>query len=263
MYFSLKNMKEFLISLLMKNLKLAAAQSASIKGDLHKNIINHLRFAEAAKLYNADFILFPELSLTGYEPDLAENLALYPDDRKLKPLADFASANRIIIAAGAPLKGSDNRINIGLLCFMPDGEIKIHTKEYLHPGEEKYFAPGTIKCAIDLNNEIIALAVCADTSHPEHSEEAAGKGASIYAVSALCSEKGYIGDTEFLNEYSGKYGFLVLLSNHSMKTGGWVPCGRSGFWHKGKLLKSMPGNAQGIVIAEKISEHWTCEIIYL
>ena len=45
---------------------------------------------ELAAKHGVDFLLFPELSLTGYEPSLARELAQAPDAEILQPLRELA-----------------------------------------------------------------------------------------------------------------------------------------------------------------------------
>lgn len=49
-------------------MKISIAQIEPIKGDIEKNLSKHLKFIEAASSGRSDLIMFPELSLTGYEP---------------------------------------------------------------------------------------------------------------------------------------------------------------------------------------------------
>ncbi|HYD91462.1 MAG TPA: nitrilase-related carbon-nitrogen hydrolase, partial [Flavobacterium sp.] len=56
-------------------MKIAIAQTRSEKGDITKNIDKHLRFTTSAIENSAALIVFPELSLTNYEPELAQALA--------------------------------------------------------------------------------------------------------------------------------------------------------------------------------------------
>lgn len=55
----------------MTALTLAAAQTISIPGDVPANIQRHLAFMQAAAQQGVQLLVFPELSLTGYEPSLA------------------------------------------------------------------------------------------------------------------------------------------------------------------------------------------------
>lgn len=63
-------------------MRIGIAQIRPSKGDIAANIERHLAFAGRAVSMNADAVFFPELSLTGYEPALAEKLATTQDDRR-------------------------------------------------------------------------------------------------------------------------------------------------------------------------------------
>ncbi len=63
----------------MPPLIIAAAQSSSIAGDLAGNIARHQRFMQMAAEHGVQLLVFPELSLTGYERGLAAQLALAPE----------------------------------------------------------------------------------------------------------------------------------------------------------------------------------------
>ncbi|MEM8524632.1 MAG: nitrilase-related carbon-nitrogen hydrolase [Bacteroidota bacterium] len=57
-------------------MKICIAQSRSAKGKIKENISAHLKLINRATKLNADLIIFPELSLTAYEPALAKSLAV-------------------------------------------------------------------------------------------------------------------------------------------------------------------------------------------
>src|SRR5262245_53260102 len=58
------------------NFKIAAAQVPSVRGDIDANIAIHAAAMAAAARHGVTVLVFPELSLTGYEPDLAAELAM-------------------------------------------------------------------------------------------------------------------------------------------------------------------------------------------
>lgn len=68
-----------------ENLKIAVAQISSTKGDVSVNINLHLKAIKKAKTKDVSIIVFPELSLTGYELEIAESLAFKMDDIRLFP----------------------------------------------------------------------------------------------------------------------------------------------------------------------------------
>ena len=82
---------------------------------------HHVELAETAANHGARFIVFPELSLTGYEPNLARELALKATDPKLKPLRKVAEEGVLTIVAGAPML-SDVGLHIAAFIFRPLGE---------------------------------------------------------------------------------------------------------------------------------------------
>lgn len=67
----------------MSSFTIAAVQSNSIKGAISQNVHRHAELATAARERGADVVVFPELSLTGYEPRHAARLALDADDARL------------------------------------------------------------------------------------------------------------------------------------------------------------------------------------
>ena len=69
----------------MPILCIAAAQSISVPGNLAANIARHCAFVEKAASAGVQLLLFPELSLSGYEPDLVAGCVVEPAGEKLAP----------------------------------------------------------------------------------------------------------------------------------------------------------------------------------
>lgn len=59
-----------------RRLRIAAGQFAPVRGCLEENMRHHEILVASAALSGVSLIIFPKLSLTGYEPELAEKLAL-------------------------------------------------------------------------------------------------------------------------------------------------------------------------------------------
>lgn len=180
-------------------------------------------------------LVFPELSLSGYELAYAPELALTLDDHRLLPLSAAAQSRQMTIIVGAPLR-SGPALHIAALIFHPNGALATYTKQHLHGAEQQYFAPGEGSSLLELHHHNIALAICADTSEPGHASAAARAGAHIYAAGVLVSEAGYAKDSIALADYARRYGMVTLMANHAAPTGGWIPAGRSAIWdNKGEL----------------------------
>jgi predicted amidohydrolase len=99
-----------------------------VQADVRANIAEHLRLAELAAAAGSQVVVFPELSLTGYEIALADALAFDLDDARLTPLRAAASSHAIHIVAGAPIR-SEARLYIGALVFCPGGATELYTKQ--------------------------------------------------------------------------------------------------------------------------------------
>lgn len=151
----------------MTALTLAAAQSISIAGDLPANIERHLIVMQAAAEHAVQLLVFPELSLTGYEPSLAAGLAIAPDDPVLGPLREMARELGLTAVVGMPIRQAPEAgVSIAALVLGADGSLAVYTKQHLHPGEEVAFVPGQGGAPLEWGDDRIALAVCADFPTP-------------------------------------------------------------------------------------------------
>ncbi|WLG88251.1 carbon-nitrogen hydrolase family protein [Pseudomonas cucumis] len=247
----------------MTTLTIAAAQSISIAGDLAANMAWHRRFMQVAAEQGVQLLVFPELSLTGYERGLATELAIAPDAGVLQPLRDFAREVGVTSVVGMPIRLSDDSpVLIGALVLGADGSLGIYSKQHLHPGEEVAFAPGTGGSTLKIGTDTVALAVCADFSHASHAAAAARRGADLYAAGVLITENGYAPDTALLQGYACTHSMAVLMANHGGATGGWASAGRSAVWAAdGTLIMAAPGAGNLMVVARRDADGWKGQIV--
>ncbi len=249
----------------MTALTLAAAQTVSIAGDVATNIQRHLSFMRAAAEHGVQLLVFPELSLTGYEPSLVAELAIAPDDAVLAPLREMARELRLTAVVGMPIRlAPEAGVLIAALVMGADGSLAVYTKQHLHPGEEAAFVPGHGGAALELGDERVALAVCADFSHASHPRQAAEAHATVYAAGVLISEGGYVKDSVLLQGHAAEHGLLVLMANHGGPSGGYVCAGRSAIWAAdGDLLAAAPGVGDALVIARRDGAGWAGQVVAL
>ena len=85
-------------------MKICAVQTQALKGDIAGNIARHLWFAELAIANGANMIVFPELSVTGYEPTLAASLATTATDERLDCFQELSDKHRVTICIGLPTR---------------------------------------------------------------------------------------------------------------------------------------------------------------
>lgn len=230
---------------------IAAAQAPSAAGNVEANVGTHVRFIEAAHAQGVDLLVFPELSLSGYEPDLLAGCALTPGDARLAPIRDAAMAARMTVIVGAPQESGCGLPWIAAFAFAPDGTVDVYRKQYLHAGEERYVQAGAIgvHCR-ELNGHRYALAICADTTYRAHAAAAAEAGAALYLAGVLISKNGYAHDAALMQRYAADFGIGVLMANHAAPSGGYDVAGRSAMWAPGgALLACADGPGDCLVIA--------------
>jgi predicted amidohydrolase len=236
----------------------AAAQIGVRAGDIAANVRRHLDFMDAAHRHGVDVLVFPELSLTGYEPTLAAGLAQAADTDCVAPLRARARAARMTAIVGLPLRsGGAGKPFIAAFILHADGTLAVQTKQHLHTGEAAYFGAGTGGPSLDVRGTPLAVAICADFGQPAHAAAAACAGARIYAASALVGTSGYTVDSALLQGYAQRHCMAVLLANHGGPTGGWTSAGRSAFWdEQGRLVGAVPGSGDALLIATAGSGGW-------
>ena len=241
----------------MTKISIAAAQTIPVKGDVGENINRHEKLIKIAADKNVDILLFPELSLTGYELDMAEELAMTFFDERLHPLLQLSAAHSMVIVAGAPVR-IDNCIYIGAFVFNPDSSISVYLKHHLHPTEEKVFRPGHFNPIIYIGPEKASIAICADFTNPDHSADAAKNKSTLYLAGAFITPEGYTKDSNLLTQYARKYKMGVALSNFGDESGGIISAGKSTIWSdSGEKVAGLDGLGAGLVIAKKINGKWS------
>lgn len=236
---------------------IAAAQSISLPGDIEANVREHLRFISAAHAAGVQMLVFPELSLTGYELPLLQRCLLHPGDEVLAPVRALVRQTGMVVTVGAPVAPVDASTNalpaIGAITYLPDGAHTLYRKVHLHPGEERYACAGTAGSSLlRLGADTVAQAICADITHARHPAQAAAAGASLYLAGVLESETGYLADSAAMQRYAQQHTMGVLLANHGAPSGGYVSAGKSAFWAPGgELVVAAPGAGPWLVIATR------------
>lgn len=231
---------------------IAAAQSISVPRDVAANVHEHLALIRAAAERGVQWLVFPELSLTGYELAAMPQMVLQAEHPLLTPLRDAATRAGMAVTVGAPvaLAGAD-RPAIGAITLHPDGRHATYAKHHLHAGETALATPGPTPVHLQTLGPLhIASAICADTNHASHAAQAARAGATIYAAGILTSEAGYAAETPLWQSYAREHGMVVLIANHGGPSGGYVSAGRSAIWDaQGQLMAQAPGVGRSLVVA--------------
>ncbi|HEY0468441.1 MAG TPA: carbon-nitrogen hydrolase family protein [Polyangiaceae bacterium] len=83
---------------------IAAAQTTPLRGDVSANLAEHAQLIGRAAARGVQLLVFPELSLTGYELDLAPELAFSEADARLDSLRELALSQAMTLIVGAPIR---------------------------------------------------------------------------------------------------------------------------------------------------------------
>jgi predicted amidohydrolase len=162
-------------------LSVAVAQPLVVTGDVEANAGRH---AEAVVKAGARLIVFPELSLTGYDLT-AEPIS--PEDPRLAALMVACARTGTLALAGAPVAGSGGP-QIAVLAIGSAGDDQrarpriAYRKRYLGAEEAERFVPGDGPTAIDVDGWRVGLGICKDTGTPEHVQGLADLALDLYAA---------------------------------------------------------------------------------
>jgi len=154
--------------------KICIIQSKPARGDIKANIKGHLDLIQKAIQADADLIVFPELSITGYEPSMCDRLAMKIDDPRLTCFEEISNSKNVMIIVGAPLRTTDG-VTISAIIFRPNLSKLVYTKQHLHQDELPYFVTSPKQNEFIGEEPKIALAICYELSIPSHSQRAKDK----------------------------------------------------------------------------------------
>ncbi|WP_339815970.1 carbon-nitrogen hydrolase family protein [uncultured Imperialibacter sp.] len=230
-------------------MRICVAQTRPVKRDIAANIAQHKKLIHLAVDCKADVIVFPELSVAGYEPTLARDLAMDASDTRLDSLQQLADLHAITIGAGIPMNCAGG-ISITLVLFHPNAPRQTYSKKYLHADEEPFFISGE-NDSTRIKGTGIELAICYEISVPQHAANAAKNGGTVYLASVAKSSKGVEMAHKTLAEIATKYGMTALMANSVGPSDDFVGAGGSAIWdNKGKLVRQLDSDCEGLLIVD-------------
>lgn len=235
-------------------MKIAIAQVKPDKGNIESNIENHKRFIDAAASQGADIIVFPELSLTGYEPKLSKELATGQDDVRLDVFQTISDQKQIVIGVGLPTTDNSG-VQISMILFQPNRERLTYSKQHLHADEIPYFVSGQNQVILTIDNQKIVPAICYESLLPDHSEKNFKNGGEIYIASVA---KPLNRVRKAFKHYPGiakQYSITVLMANSIGECDDFISAGKSSIWNKnGELTGQLNGLNEGILMVDTVTE---------
>lgn len=228
-------------------MRLCAAQLRPVAGDLPSNRAKHLDLIALAAHERAAVVMFPELSLTGYEPSLARSLAMDAHDPRLHALQHASDLHGILVGVGLPLSSPEG-VQIGMVWFAPHATPRTYAKQALHADERTTFVPGHQQLLLEVDGARLAPAICFESLQMEHADRAAELGAHAYLTSvAKASGNAAIAMVHY-RAVARKHGMFVLMANAIGLSDDVTNVGGSAAWDdNGTLLAQMGRDTEGVV----------------
>ncbi|HXG40423.1 MAG TPA: carbon-nitrogen hydrolase family protein, partial [Candidatus Limnocylindrales bacterium] len=225
-------------------LVVAVTQPACRSYDVPANAATHAATIRAAA---ARVVVFPELSITGYELD-APTIAA--DDPRLGPIVDACADVGSVALVGAPVDGASGRPHIAILAIDATGARIAYRKMWLGGREPERFAPGVAPAVLDVDGRQLGLAICRDTGIPRHAADTVALGIDVYVAGVLESDADADVPAERARRVAVEHAVWVAIASFAGATGGGYDraAGRSGIWAPGGLPVVQAGPEPGAIV---------------
>jgi predicted amidohydrolase len=212
-------------------INLALAQINTKLGDVEANLAKHLDYIKQAKSEKTDLLVFPELSLTGYDlQDLVASAAHKPteDDPIFKHL--LKESHDLDLVVGFVDEDSRHRFYIASAYLSGGKLVHVHHKVYLPTyglfDEGRFFAWGDSVRAFDTRFGRMGMLICEDFWHASPPYLLWLDGADIMLFSSASPGRG-LNDKEKLE--SARWVERVTKAYASMFTSFVVHANRVGY----------------------------------
>ncbi|MHA2296405.1 MAG: carbon-nitrogen hydrolase family protein [Candidatus Hodarchaeales archaeon] len=169
-----------------RKLTLALGQVQSIQANVKANLEMMEEICAKAGKENADVVIFPELSVTGYliHDEIVHLATKIPEGKDIKSLEKIAAENGMYIVTGLPEEGIRGLYYNVAVVIGPDGYVgkqrKILLPNHSVFNERRYFKPSTEINTIDTPVGKLGLCICYDLFSPEIARYHAFNGCDVF-----------------------------------------------------------------------------------
>ena len=222
-------------------LAIAVAQPMCVAYDVAANALTH---ATMIRLAGARVVVFPELSLTGYELDAP---AIAVDDPRLQAIVEACAATESIALVGAPVDGEAGSAHLGMLAVDVTGVTIAYRKMWLGGAEPERFSPGSTPAVLEVDGWRLGLAICKDTGVPAHAVETVALGIDAYVAGILESAEDAAIPDERARRVASDHHVWVAMASFAGATGGGYDeaAGGSGIWAPDGTVVNQAGRETG------------------
>jgi predicted amidohydrolase len=230
-------------------LTIAAAQPACAPKDVRANALAH---ADAIRSARARVVVFPELSLTGYELD-ADPAAL--DEEALRPIVAACAETETVALVGAPVRGRDGRAHVAVLRVGALDVGVAYSKSHLGGAESARFSPGDGPASLQVDGWRIGLGICKDTGVEQHIRDTAALGVDVYAAGLVHRPEELDLQEERAIRIARTCGAYVAFASFAGATGGGYDrtAGVSSIWRPDGTPLARAGTEPGAIARATIA----------
>ncbi len=232
----------------MSELTIAVAQPGCVAFDVLANAQAH---ADAVRRARARVVVFPELSLTGYELD-AEPISLADD--ALEPLLEACAETGSIALIGAPVADQAGGRFIATVRVAAAEVDTVYRKVWLGGNESGRFGPGIGPAVIDVDGWRLGLGICKDTGVVEHATRTAALGIDVYVAGLVHLPQELAEQDARGIRIAQQTGAHVAFASCAARTGGGFDrtAGHSTIWSPDGVVLARAGTTTGQVVTTTI-----------
>lgn len=230
-------------------LGIAVAQPPCVPYDVAVNAVTHAATVRSA---GARVVVFPELSLTGYQLDAP---AITVEDPRLVPIVEACAEAGSLALVGAPVHGQAGRSHIAMLAVDGTGATVAYHKLWLSTTESNRFTPGRKPATLDVDGWRLGLAICRDTGIPQHASDTAALGIDAYVAATLKSTEEAALQDERARRVATDHHVWVAVASFAGSTGGGYAqaAGRSSIRTSGGVVVAQAGPETGAIARATLS----------
>ena len=241
-------------------MKIAAAQLDCVLGDVAANLRKMAEFARRAKANEAELILFPEMSDTGYAMPVIREHAGAWSSGAVPELQALAQQHSMVIVSGVSEREGPLVFNSQVV-INRDGSIlgkyrKTHLFAPAPIEEDRCCAPGSGLTSIGLDSFRIGLSICYDLRFPELYRSLALKDeVNLFLLSSAwpCPRASHLRILATARAIENQS--YLILANRVGNDNGVEFCGSSAIIDPGgALLASASTDREELIVAEVAPE---------
>jgi predicted amidohydrolase len=228
-------------------LAIAVTQPLCITYDVEANALAH---AATIRTADARVVVFPELSLTGYELDAP---ALHPNDPRLAPIVEACDGCGSVALVGAPIRndpfGGKPTEHIATLAVTRGGVSVAYRKMWLGDAEAHRFDAGPQPAVLDVDGWRLGLAICKDTGIALHAADTAMLGIDVYVAGTVKHADEAALQHDRARRIAAEHDVWVAVSSFAGPTGGGYAdtAAHSAIWAPGGAVIADAGPDIGAV----------------